>query len=432
MRPPARALFGRLAVVFLALWLTLAGCGPAQSPGSGEAETPAPGKTAKATFTPSGGGSGDTESAATLVPTITPSAESTEAATPTTRAPKPLTMNSPEFGVQTFPWWRPEVASRDMQIAREAGFTWIKVGFGWRDIEGAGKGIFDWERTDRIVGNAEYEGLDLVVRIDHQPEWAGGGFPLNGPPDNLQDLADFLTAITTRYQGRIRAYEIWNEPNLGREWGGKTPNPDEYAGMLKVAYAAVKAGDPNAMVISAGLTPTGSWDDQSRPDDWYLESLYIAMNSDSTGYLDVLGAHAPGYKSPPERDPAEVAANPDLGGHRAFAFRRVEDLRAIMVKYGDSGKQIAILEFGWSSDSRPDSSYYWHHVTEEEKADYIVRAYQYAKANWSPWIGLMSLIYIADPEWTTDNEQYYWAITDPSYPEFKPRPAYEAIKAMAK
>jgi hypothetical protein len=103
-----------------------------------------------------------------------------------------------------------------------------------------------------------------------------------------------------------------------------------------------------------------------------------------------------------------------------------------MVENGDGAKQVALLEFGWSSDSRPDSPYYWHMVSEEIKADYIVRAYRYAKEHWSPWIGLMSLIYISDHEWTPDDEQYWWAITYPGWPEFKSRPAYEAVKAMPK
>jgi hypothetical protein len=110
----------------------------------------------------------------------------------------------------------------------------------------------------------------------------------------------------------------------------------------------------------------------------------------------------------------------------------VEDLRKIMVENGDSAKQIAILEFGWTSDPRTDSPYHWHAVSEETKADYFVRAYQYAKKNWSPWIGLMSLIYVADNEWTEANEQYWWAITEPGYPELKTRPAYDALKAMPK
>ena len=53
---------------------------------------------------------------------------------------KPLRMESPEYGMQAFLWWRPEVASRDLQVIRDARFGWVKVGFGWRDIEGAVKG----------------------------------------------------------------------------------------------------------------------------------------------------------------------------------------------------------------------------------------------------------------------------------------------------
>ena len=98
----------------------------------------------------------------------------------------------------------------------------------------------------------------------------------------------------------------------------------------------------------------------------------------ATATLTCWAPMAPGFKARPRLDPAEVAANPSLDGHRVFCFRRVEDLRAIMVKYGDSDKQIALLEFGWTSDPRPDSPYDWHAVSEETKADYLVRAYQYA------------------------------------------------------
>ncbi len=417
--------------------------------------TATPARTPKPTFTPqpeepsapadatTPTDEGVSAEAATLAPTMTVAAAGpaatdeppTEPATATPRPAKSLRMDSPEYGMQIFPWWRPEVGSRDFQVVADAGFGWAKVNFGWREIEGAGKGVYDWSRTDEIVRMAEENDIDLVVRVDHQPAWAGGGFPVNGPPDNYQDLADFFAAMATRYRGRIRAYQVWNEPNLAREWGGRLPDPGQYTKLLRVCYQAIKAADPNAMVISAGLSPTGTWNEQARPDDWYLESMYIAMNEalgSSDGYFDVLGAHAPGFKSPPERDPAQVAADPDLGGQRAFAFRHVEDLRAIMVKYGDADKQVAILEFGWTSDPRPDSPYNWHAVSEETKADYLVRAYQYAKQNWSPWIGLMSLIYICDHDWTPEDEQYWWSISDPGWPEFKPRPAYTALKQMAK
>ena len=44
----------------------------------------------------------------------------------------------------------------------------------------------------------------------------------------------------------------------------------------------------------------------------------------------------------------------------------------------------------------------------------------------------MSLIYVADPDWTEDAEQYWWAVTYPSYPETRVHLAYEQLKAMPK
>ena len=111
----------------------------------------------------------------------------------------------------------------------------------------------------------------------------------------------------------------------------------------------------------------------------------------------MLGVNAPGYKAPPEMSPDEVAAKVRSGGQRFFAFRHVEDIRDIMEKYGDADKQIAILEIGWTTDPiHPE--YAWHAVTEQQQADYLVRAYQYAYEHWSPWIGLMSMLTLADPD----------------------------------
>ena len=81
--------------------------------------------------------------------------------------------------------------------------------------------------------------------------------------------------------------------------------------------------------------------------------------------------------------------------------------------------------FGWTSDTvHPD--YSWFANDEATKADYIVRAFQYAKTNWAPWIGVMTVWTLAAPYWTQDNEQYYWAIDNP---DGTPRPAYDKFKA---
>jgi hypothetical protein len=315
----------------------------------------------------------------------------------------------------------------------------VKQTFAWREIEGAGKGKYDWSRADRIVNQAQNYGLRIIARVDSQPQWAGGGFPEVGPPNNMQDFADFLKAIARRYKGRIHAYQIWNEPNLKREWGDTPPNPTAYTQMLQAAYTALKSADPDALVVTAGLAPTTRWDDVAMPDTEFVKGMYDAG---AKGYFDALGAHGAGYKAPPEMDPGQVAndanyynnGDPNCPGSRCriYCFRHVEDLRQIMVNRGDGNKQIVILEFGWTIDPRAGSPYRWHAVSADQQADYLVRAYQYAKAHWSPWIGLMSLIYMPYPDWTQSDERYWWAILEPAYPGLHLRSAYVRLKDMPK
>ncbi|HVO42038.1 MAG TPA: hypothetical protein VMT34_05430, partial [Aggregatilineales bacterium] len=202
----------------------------------------------------------------------------------------------------------------------------------------------------------------------------------------------------------------WNEPNLNREWAGYPPNAAAYVKLLAVCYDAVHRADPNAIVISAGLAPTGGdgIPTDATPDEDYFRAMYAAGLS---GHFDVLGLNAPGYKSSPEFPPDD----PSLGGNRWQAFRHVEDMRAIMVANGDGAKQIAILEMGWTTDTRPGSPYAWQGVNEELQADYLVGAYRYAAAHWRPWVGLMVTIYLPDPSWTEENEEYWWSIITPGY-----------------
>ncbi len=357
--------------------------------------------------------------------TTTPAA-ATPSNTPTARTPTPrptvsTAMASPDYGIQAFLWWRPEVAHRDLGLVRDAGFTWVKQWFAWRDIEGSGKGQYDWSTADRIVNGAEEFGLKLIARVDHEPAWAGP------PPGNIDAFVDFLTAMATRYRGRIQAYQIWNEPNLAREWGNKPPNAAEYTLMLRRAYQAIKRADPNALVISAGMAPTTEWSQRAVPDTRFIQAMYDAG---AKPYFDLLGAHGAGYKAPPEMDPAQVATDPNYYNFgdvncpgdacRIYCFRHVEDLRQIMVNNGDANKRVVVLEFGWTRDERPDSPYAWHRVEDQfMQGEYMVRAYQYAKEHWQPWIAVMSLIYLPDAEWTQNDEQYWWSVIEPSPTELR-------------
>lgn len=340
-------------------------------------------------------------------------------------------ISSPTPAVHISIWWNPQIAERDLQLVNEMGFGWVKQRFPWRDIQGAGNGPYDWYRADIVVDSIEKAGLNLIARLDSQPFWTqadGGADPLaSAPPAEYSLFGDYCYAIASRYHGRIKAYQVWNEPNLAREWGDQPPDPEAYVQLLAECYTGIKRGDPDAIVISAGLAPTGTEAPIAMPDDQFLRRMYEAGASD---YFDMLGVHAAGFKSPPEFSPDTVGANPVLGGNRWMAFRHVEDYRDIMIEYGDGGKRMAILEMGWTTD-QVNPAYRWFAVSEQQQADYLVRAYQWAYRHWRPWIAFMTTIYIADPQWTSEDEQYWWSITYPDFPETRVRPAFEALTGLS-
>ncbi len=372
------------------------------------------------------GGTPNATPSATAAATPTPAAAA--GAVPAPAASVPYRAASPEYGIGIFAWGRPDLPDILGRV-KALGFTWQKSLIRWRDVESAGKGQYDWQAADALLQASQAAGVRVLARVDFPPAWARADGATNGPPDHYQDYADFLAALVRRYKsgspyGHLAAIEVWNEPNLAREWGNQPISRQQaadYVRLLALAYAAVKAADPSVLVVTAGLSPTGWNDATARPDDVYLQWLYDAGLK---GHYDVLGAHAPGYKAPPEVAPDEAAANPVWGGHRSFTFRRVEDLRAIMVRNGDADKQVAITEFGWTSDP-VHPAYAWHAVTEAQKADYLVRAFQWAHQHWAPWIGLMTVWNLPDPSWGPEDEQYWWGIANP---DGSPRLAYTALQ----
>ncbi len=267
-------------------------------------------------------------------------------------------------------------------------------------------------------------GVKVIVRVDVTPLWARPDNNPHGPPLRYEDYGDFIYALVSRYKtgstnGRVHAVEVWNEPNLHKEWGNQPVNRQQaadYVRLLRAAYEGAKRADPNVMVISGSLSPTGWNDDTARPDDVYLHWMYQAG---AASWFDALGLHGAGYGSAPETQPMSVERYP----HPSFYFRRAEQMHDIMVEYGDGDKQIWMMEFGWTTDP-VNPSYAWYRVTEEEKGDYLVRAYRLAREHWAPWIGVMALWTMPDPRWTPQQEEYWWAILDPDGTE---RPSYQRL-----
>jgi hypothetical protein len=320
---------------------------------------------------------------------------------------------------------RPATSERDLQMATDGGFHWQKTLFQWREIEGAARGQFDWAESDRVVRASAAAGVKIIARLDFEPMWARKDQAHNGPPDNYQDYWNFVSAFVARYRsgspiGRVQAIEIWNEPNLDREWGNQPINADsaaDYVRLLGGAHTAAHAADPDVIVLSAGLSPTGVTDGHSADDLEYLKWMYTAGLK---GKFDSLGAHA-NTQAP---DVAVPLGSLKDFPHPSFYFRRVEQLRQVMVDNGDAAKHVWLVEWGWTSDT-VHSAYSWFAVSETRKANNLIEAFNYAREHWTSWIGVMSVWTLADPSWDKSREEYWWAITDP---DGTPRPAFTRIR----
>jgi hypothetical protein len=125
-----------------------------------------------------------------------------------------------------------------------------------------------------------------------------------------------LAVTAADFSDCIDAYEIGNEPNLAWEWepdskNPANPDPAAYVELLRIAYTNIKAADPEAIVIAAAMSPTGSvppeveevWDDRR-----FIRAMYEAG---AKPYFDVLGTHPFGFKYPPETDPESIYYDPD-------------------------------------------------------------------------------------------------------------------------
>lgn len=318
--------------------------------------------------------------------------------------------------------WKVE---KTLQMAKEAGIGWVKQHFPWEDIESSKGKYLDanqkstWSKFDLIVDLAEKYGLQIIARLDRPPAWTRRDNSLReAPPDNFEDYGDFVRAVVTRYKGRIHYYQLWNEPNIYPEWGNQPVDPAAYVRLLKVGYRAAKEVDPNVYVLSAPLAQTLEKSPMNLSDLDYLEQMY---RNGAADYFDILFANAYGFDLPPEDPP-----NPDV-----LNFSRFVLLHDIMEKYGDGDKPVWFNEFGWnaaSGDMDPQTLK-WGRVSEEEQADYTVRAIEMARSKWD-WVGVFCIWYFRqDGHIRPESPEYYFRMVDPG---FTPRLVYQAVKKASK
>ncbi|HUS15364.1 MAG TPA: hypothetical protein VM536_10155 [Chloroflexia bacterium] len=320
---------------------------------------------------------------------------------------------------------------RILNAVKDVGFNWIKQQVQWSDIESP-KGSYSWGELDSIVSDSNAAGVNLMLSVVRVPAWAAVSG--RGLPDRPQDFGDFMQALAARYNGRVKAYEIWNEENLGAETFEDHWHPARYAEVLKAAYLGTKAGDSQAVVISGALTPTGVYNEAAIEDTYYLDQLYQWNNGEIRQYYDVLGTHPYGYWNPPDtmwpvRKAGDATPASEFRNHGQFYFRRIEDQRAVMEKHGDGAKQVWVTEFGWCSDQREDGYVECQKNSLDDQANYTVRAFQKAQSDY-PYMGVMFL-------WNLNFSTFQEWYTGPAHfsilnPDWSPRPVYFALKNMPK
>lgn len=327
------------------------------------------------------------------------------------RTQKPLVCVHTRLIDEVYEW----KIQRSLALTREMGADTIIEFFPWAYAEPS-RGRYDWVSFDRIIRHARNQGLRVIARMGLVPAWARetdeqAQTTLNTlPEESFDEFADFVAAFAARYAGVVDHIIIWNEPNLAFEWGYQQVNPAAYARLLEAVYAPVHAANPQVIILAAPLAPTleppGS--PHGLNDLLYLEALYQAGAGD---YFDALAVHTYGFTEPAEAEPAPDRLN----------FRRVELLRAIMLRYDEPDTPVYITESGWNDHPRWTKA-----VRPSQRVAYTISAFQWAAQRW-PWLDKLCIWALRYPAATRSYPDNFTLIT----PDFQLKPIYFAIQSYA-
>ncbi len=220
-------------------------------------------------------------------------------------------------------------------------------GLFWHQLEPA-QDAWDFTLFDQAVALAEENGVELLYVLGQTPAWAAArpdaasAYDRPGTssePANLADWRDYVRTVAARYRGRIRYYEIWNEPDLPEFYSGDV---ETMVALTQEAHAILREVDPAAQIVAPSTVPNYGT-------DWL--DTYLALGAGA--YVDVIGAHL--YldsASPPEEMPALIDA-----------------VRRILITHGQADKPLWNTEsnFGYVADDTL--------ITGDDALAYVARAY---------------------------------------------------------
>lgn len=165
----------------------------------------------------------------------------------------------------------------------------------WRDVEPT-NGAYKWDILDLFVNTHYAAGKDIIYTLGFIPDWASSaaaapdsayGGKASNPPDNLSDWIDYCTQVATRYLGKIKYYEVWNEQNAGTRWFNGTTA--QWVALLKAAHETIKAIDPTAKILIGGVTALDGGNGAS----WFNTMCGTSDGAAGTGkdWFDIVALH---------------------------------------------------------------------------------------------------------------------------------------------
>ncbi len=290
---------------------------------------------------------------------------------------------------------------------------WVRQTFPWAEIE-ATPGRLEWDRWNAVSEKLDKLGAPPVLAVlDEPPPWFQ--FSTSNLQSSTFAFAHFAGEFAKRYGGRVDYYQIWDEPNLGARWGGQA-EPTAYADLLRQAGDAIRANDPGAVIVLAGLAPTVEQSSGNMPDWLFLRRLYEIGAQD---YFDIAAGKPYGfYTGPGDR---RVDAN-------MLNFSHILLMREEMEKRGDAAKPLWATQWGWNAlpqdwSGAPSA---WGQATEAQQAEYTQQAIARAAQEW-PWMTAMFLENF-QPGAPADDPRWGFALV---WQDGAPRLVYNALITSA-
>lgn len=224
----------------------------------------------------------------------------------------------------------------------DLGVGWIRVDFDWVSMEPT-KGQYNWAIADGLVAMAVKHQLNVFATLAYAPNWAASSVQPNdrsGPKDPA-DWSRFVQAVVNRYKGKISHWGIWNEPNLTHFlwFADSTPRAQRIQTYVQTILLpgsqAVKAADPDAVVVALDLAHLGGSSFENKAHAWqpWLEEVL----KQAKNVIDVISHHT--YQSDYTRT---------LDGS-VWPWEYPSFLATVQAQ-GATQKPIWITEIGWKTN----------------------------------------------------------------------------------